>query len=48
MLMCAVNKKQLVWIKEIVAKYDWNAFVIVVEARETLGEGFREISNNIR
>ena len=48
MLMCAVNKKQLVWIKEIVAKYDWNAFVIVVEARETLGEGFREISNNTR
>ena len=48
MLMCAVNKKQLVWIKEIVAKYDENSFVIVVEARETLGLGFHEISNNIR
>ncbi|MBO4996399.1 MAG: YitT family protein [Lachnospira sp.] len=48
MLMCATGKKQLVYVKEIVAKYDSNAFVIIVDARETLGEGFQGLGNYIR
>lgn len=48
MLMCAVNRKQLVMVKEVVAKNDGHAFVIVVDAKEILGQGFREIGNNTR
>lgn len=48
MLMCATGKKQIVYIKEIVAKYDSNAFVIIVDARETLGEGFQGLGNYTR
>lgn len=48
MLMCAASKKQLVYVKEIVAKYDPKAFVIITDARETLGEGFTSLGNNTR
>ena len=48
MLMCVTSKKQLVAIKEIVAKYDPQAFVIITNAKETLGEGFLSLGNNIR
>lgn len=39
-LLCVLSKKQIPDIKEIVSNIDPNAFVIVVEAREVLGEGF--------
>lgn len=42
MLMCVVSKKEVSAIKEIVRKYDPNAFVIISDARETIGEGFVE------
>jgi uncharacterized membrane-anchored protein YitT (DUF2179 family) len=42
MLYCVVSQKQIVQVKEIVAKVDPDAFVIVSEAREVLGEGFME------
>lgn len=45
MLYCVVSQKQLVQVKEIVAEVDPNAFVIVSEAREVLGEGFMEYTN---
>ena len=45
MLYCVVSQKEIVGVKEIVAKMDPNAFVIVTDAREVLGEGFLEYSN---
>lgn len=45
MLYCVVSQKEIVEVKEIVAKMDPNAFVIVTDAREVLGEGFLEYSN---
>ena len=41
-LFCAVSKKEIVELKEIVMELDANAFVIVTDAREVLGEGFLE------
>ncbi|WP_099469128.1 YitT family protein [Konateibacter massiliensis] len=41
-LLCVVSKKEIVQVKEIVAKIDPRAFVIVSDAREVLGEGFIE------
>lgn len=40
MLYCVVNKKEIVTLKEIVHKADANAFLVVTDAREVLGEGF--------
>lgn len=42
MLYCVVAKKEIVQVKEIVAEVDPDAFVIVSDAREVLGEGFQE------
>lgn len=42
MLYCVVSKKEIVALKELVAKIDPNAFVIVGDVREVLGEGFME------
>lgn len=41
-LFCVVSKKEIVTLKEIVKECDHNAFVIVTDAREVLGEGFIE------
>lgn len=45
MLYCVVGKKQIVLLKDLVMELDKNAFVIVTDAREVLGEGFIEGSN---
>ncbi len=39
-LLCVLSKKQVPDVKEIVSEIDPGAFVIVVEAREVVGEGF--------
>jgi uncharacterized membrane-anchored protein YitT (DUF2179 family) len=39
-LMCVLSKKQVPQLKQIVSTIDADAFVIVTEAREVLGEGF--------
>ena len=39
-LFCVVSKKETVRLKEIVNRLDRNAFVIVTDAKEVLGEGF--------
>lgn len=39
-LMCVLSKKQVPTIKQIVSSIDPGAFVIVLEAREVLGQGF--------
>lgn len=46
MLYCVVSKKEIVQLKEIVAEVDPNAFVIVSDAREVLGEGFQEYAKD--
>ena len=40
MLICVVGKKEIVRLKEIVKEYDSNAFVIISDVVEALGEGF--------
>lgn len=42
MLVCAVDKKEITMLMDIVDKKDPHAFMIVTDAREVLGEGFRE------
>lgn len=42
MLYCVVSKKEIVALKELVASIDNNAFIIVGDVREVLGEGFIE------
>lgn len=42
MLVCAVGKKEISTLMDIVDKNDPRAFMIVTDAREVLGEGFRE------
>lgn len=42
MLYCVVSKKEIVLLKELITKIDKNAFVIVGDVREVLGEGFIE------
>lgn len=43
MLYCVVSKKQIVELKDIVASVDPDAFVIVSDVREVLGEDFWNI-----
>ena len=45
-LLCAVNRSQFVRLKEIVGLVDKDAFVMVTEIFEVLGEGFKEIKSN--
>lgn len=42
MLFCVVSKKEIVELKELVSEVDPKAFIIVSDAREVMGEGFRE------
>lgn len=42
MLFCVVSKKEIVQLKELVVRQDSQAFVIVCDVREVLGEGFIE------
>jgi uncharacterized membrane-anchored protein YitT (DUF2179 family) len=46
MLLCVTSKKQMVAVKSLVYEIDASAFVIITDARETLGEGFRALGNN--
>lgn len=41
-LYCIVSQKEIITLKDIVNEIDKNAFVIVSEVREVLGEGFQE------
>lgn len=45
-LMCAFKQRQIVEIKRIVKELDPQAFIIVCEAHEVLGDGFREYKQN--
>lgn len=41
-VMCACNNKQMYTIKKMVHSIDPNAFTIIVESNEVVGEGFKE------
>ncbi len=41
-IMCACNNKQMYMIKKMVHKLDPQAFTIIMESNEVVGEGFRE------
>ncbi len=45
-LLCAVRRYEVVKIKEIVRSHDSNAFIIVGEAGEISGEGFRVVKQD--
>ena len=45
MLLCVISRKEITKLSEIVAEIDINAFVIVSDVREVLGEGFIKIDN---
>lgn len=42
MLFCVVSKKEIIQLKELVVGHDSQAFIIVSDVREVLGEGFIE------
>ena len=44
-LLCVVNRSQFTKTKEIVHYVDKQAFMMVTEISEVLGEGFEEIEN---
>ena len=43
-LLCVVSKKEVVRLKELSHKIDKNAFIILADVREVLGEGFQTTS----
>lgn len=45
-IMCAFKQRQIVEIKKMVKEIDPAAFIIVCEAHEVLGDGFREYKQN--
>lgn len=45
-ILCVVSSKEIIKLKELTAKADPNAFVIVADVREVLGEGFKPINTN--
>ena len=45
-LMCAFKQKQIVPLKALVHELDPNAFLIVCDAHEVLGQGFRRYQKN--
>lgn len=42
MLMCIIRKNQFLKLKKIVKQIDENAFIILTDVREVLGEGFKK------
>ncbi len=45
-LMCAIKQRQIVSLKRLVKETDPAAFLIVCDAHEVLGDGFRQYSKN--
>lgn len=45
-LYCVVSMREIIAVEELVSEIDPNAFVIVSDVREVLGEGFKEYPKN--
>ena len=41
-IMCASNRKEMYGVRKAVKKVDPDAFIVIIESNETLGEGFSE------
>ena len=46
MLLCALRRYEVFKVKDIVRSYDKNAFMIVGDAGEISGEGFRQVKQD--
>ena len=46
-ILCVVNRKQLVPLEQLVAKADPEAFLVVAKANEVLGEGWKPLSERL-
>ncbi len=46
LILCAIKRTQIARLKETVKDIDPNAFIILTEAHEVLGEGFRDYDKN--
>ncbi|MCL2753024.1 MAG: YitT family protein [Defluviitaleaceae bacterium] len=46
-LMCVVAKNEIIKLKELVKEIDPNAFVVVTEAKEVLGQGFGTMEDKL-
>jgi uncharacterized membrane-anchored protein YitT (DUF2179 family) len=45
-LLCAVRKREMLAVKKLIKEVDDNAFFILCDATEVLGEGFGTHSDN--
>ena len=45
MICCAISKYEIQEVKELIEKIDSNAFVIITQAKEVLGYGFKQYTN---
>ena len=46
-LLCVFGNKEIVTVKEIVRFYDKNAFIIVTDVKEVMGEGFADMDTDM-
>ena len=45
MLLCVVSPKELPFLAHLVRDIDKNAFIIISDAKEVLGEGIKEVTS---
>lgn len=45
-LLCAVSRYEVIKVKDIIRSYDKNAFIIIGDAGEISGEGFRKVKSD--
>ena len=45
--MCAIRRRQITELKDLVSRVDPNAFMILQDAHQVLGEGFMRYSDTI-
>ncbi|MDR3644802.1 MAG: YitT family protein [Clostridia bacterium] len=46
-IMCAVRRPEAVKLRRLIKRYDPSAFIIMCEAGEVIGEGFKPITKEI-
>ena len=46
-VMCAIRRRQITELKDLVSRIDPNAFMILQDAHQVLGEGFMRYSDTI-
>ena len=44
--MCACASRQVVTVKRIIKELDPDAFLIILNSNEVLGEGFKDLNSN--